>query len=144
MLDPKKPKQYNENKVVSILGPGTRVNGEVLSRGTIRIEGEVMGQIRCEDSVVVQQTGRVQADVYAGQVIISGEVQGNVFAEDRLEITATGKVIGDVTAPRVSFAEGMLLDGKCTTRKPEMPPFPANAGGPAQGELPAASTTPTA
>lgn len=120
MLDSKKPKQYNENKVVTIIGPGTAFSGELVSKGTIRVEGEVSGHIRCEDSVVVQQSGKVQADVVAGQVIVSGEVIGNIYAEDRLEITATGKVTGDVTAPRVSFAEGMLLDGKCTTKKPDL------------------------
>ncbi len=130
MLDTKKAtKQYNENKVVTIIGPGTCVSGEVVSKGTIRVEGEVAGSIRCEDSVVVQQSGKVQADVVAGQVIVSGEVIGNIYAEDRLEITATGKVTGDVTAPRVSFAEGMLLDGKCTTKKPDITaPLPSKDG----------------
>ncbi len=135
MLEARKAKQYNENKVVSIFGPGTTVSGQITSKGTIRIEGEVSGHIECEDSVVVQQTGKVQADIVAGQVIVSGEVQGNIYAEDRLEITTTGKVIGDVTAPRVSFAEGMLLDGKCTTRKPERT-VGTPAAAPKQVELP--------
>ena len=124
MLDNRKAKPYNENKVVTIVGPGTRINGELLSKGTIRVEGEISGHVRCEDSVVVQQSGKVHADIVAGQVIVSGEVQGNIYAQDRLEITATGKVVGDVTAPRVSFAEGMLLEGKCTTKAPAPPPRP--------------------
>jgi cytoskeletal protein CcmA (bactofilin family) len=136
MLDTRKAKAYNENKVVTIIGPGTRVTGDLTSKGTIRIEGEVGGHVRCDDSVVVQQSGKVHADVVAGQVIISGEVKGNVYALDRLEITATGRVVGDVTAPRVSFAEGMLLEGKCTTKKPTPPPPTKGTG-----ELPKAAAS---
>jgi cytoskeletal protein CcmA (bactofilin family) len=122
MLDSKKSKSYNENKVVTIIGPGTLVSGEIASRGTIRIEGQVSGQIRSEDSIVVQESGKIKADLIAGQIIISGEVRGNIFAQDRLEITATGKVIGDITAPRISIAEGVLFEGKCTMKPPEKTP----------------------
>ncbi|MBI3119798.1 MAG: polymer-forming cytoskeletal protein [Candidatus Hydrogenedentes bacterium] len=118
MLDARKGKNYNENKVVSIIGPGTTVSGEVNSKGTIRIEGTVTGRINSDDSIVVHESGRVKADLIAGQVIISGEVLGNVFAHDRLEITTSGKVVGDITAPRISIAEGVLFEGKCTMKPP--------------------------
>ena len=117
MLESRK-KSYNENKVVTIIGPGTTVTGEIQSEGTIRIEGLVSGRVQCADSIVVQESGQVKADLIAGQVIISGQVQGNVYAQDRLEITAGGKLIGDITAPRVSIAEGVLFEGKCQMKPP--------------------------
>src|SRR5690242_9685442 len=117
MLDPRKAsKTYNENKPVSIIGPGTTISGEISSKGTVRIEGTVTGRINSEDSIVVQESGRVKADLIGGQVIISGEVLGNVFAHDRLEITTSGKVVGDIMAPRISIAEGVLFEGKCTMK----------------------------
>ena len=118
MLDSRKSKQYNENKVVSIIGPGTTIKGEITSKGTIRIEGEVSGRVQCADSIVVQESGRVKADLTAAQIIISGEVRGNVFAHERLEITAGGKVIGDITSPRIAMAEGVLFEGKCAMKAP--------------------------
>ena len=132
MLDARKAKNYNENKVVSIIGPGTLISGEINSKGTIRIEGNVTGRIQCEDSIVVQETGRVKADLIGGQVIISGEVIGNVFAHERLEITPQGKVQGDITAPRISIAEGVLFEGKCTMKSPaQVRPDGAAGGAPA-------------
>ncbi len=119
MLDTRKSRGYNENKPVSIIGPGTTVSGEINSKGTIRIEGSVSGRVQSEDSIVVQESGQIKADLIAGQVIISGEVHGNVFAHERLEITTTGRVVGDITAPRISIAEGVLFEGKCTMKPPE-------------------------
>ncbi|HNT88798.1 MAG TPA: polymer-forming cytoskeletal protein [Candidatus Hydrogenedentes bacterium] len=143
MLDSRK-KAYNENKVVSIVGPGTTVTGEIKSEGTIRIEGNVAGRVESDDSIVVHETGRVKADLIAGQVIISGEVHGNVYAHDRLEITASGKVMGDITAPRVSIAEGVMFEGKCQMKPPGQikPPLPAGlqtappAAAPQQQQVP--------
>lgn len=116
MLD--KKKTYNENKVATIIGTGTSITGEIKSKGTVRIEGHVSGNVQCEDTIVVHETGRVKADLIGGQVIVSGEVHGNISAHDRLEVTSTGKILGDITAPRIAIAEGVMFEGKCTMKAP--------------------------
>lgn len=125
MLDSGKKRTYGDAKVVTIVGQGTTVVGELKSKGTVRIEGVYSGRLHSDDTVVVQETGRVKADIVAGQIVISGEVEGNVFAHDRLEITANGKLVGDIVAPRVSIAEGVMFEGKCTMK----PPGQAAGGG---------------
>ncbi len=117
MLDSRKSKG-GDSKAVTIIGVGTTINGEINSSGTIRIEGSVGGRVESSDTIMVQETGKVKADLIAAQVIIGGEVQGSIFAHERLEINAQGKVLGDITAPRVSIAEGVLFEGKCTMKAP--------------------------
>lgn len=134
MLDTKK-RSYNETKVVTIIGPETSIRGEIRCKGTIRIEGEVSGRVQSDDTIVVLDTGKVQADLVAGQVIIGGAVKGNVFAQERIEITARGRLVGDITAPRVSISEGVTFEGKCSMKPPM-------AAGSAEAE--AAAATPTA
>lgn len=118
MLDSGKKRSYNETNVVTIIGQGTTIIGELKSKGTVRIEGMVSGRIHCDDTIVVQETGRVKADLVAGQIIISGEVEGNVFAHDRLEVASKGKLLGDITAPKIAIAEGVLFEGKCQMKPP--------------------------
>ncbi len=117
MLDSKRRTQ-GEAGVVTIIGQGTRITGEIQSSATMRIEGHVAGKVHCDDTIMVQETGRVEADLVASQVIISGEVKGNVMARERLEITESGKLLGDITAPRVAIAEGVLFEGHCTMKAP--------------------------
>ncbi len=128
MLETRKTRVYNENKVVTILGPGTQVNGTLACTGTIRIEGQMEGVVQSEDTVVLLDSGRVKGDILAGQVIISGEVRGNIKAVDRLEITAHGKVTGDIFAPRICIHEGVFFEGRCSMKAagPEATPA-ANA-----------------
>lgn len=120
MLDAKK-KGPSEMEIKSVIGPGTLVDGNIESEGSLRIEGEVIGKVTSKDTVVIHNNGKVKAEIRAQQVIVSGEVQGNIFASERLEITASGKVIGDITAPRVSIAEGVVFEGKCTMKPPSAP-----------------------
>lgn len=121
MLDSRKKAYGDAGNVVTIIGQGTRVTGEVISKGTIRVEGVVAGKVESEDTIAVQETGKLEADLIARQVIISGEVKGNVYAHERVEITSTGKLLGNITAPRVSIAEGVLFEGQCSMKPPGQP-----------------------
>jgi cytoskeletal protein CcmA (bactofilin family) len=116
MLDKRRP--LDEHNVATIIGPGTKIKGDVISKGTVRIEGEVEGKIECEDTVVIHESGHVKADISGGQVIISGTVEGNTTATERLEITNQAKVVGNITAPRISSAEGVIFEGQCTMKAP--------------------------
>lgn len=138
MLDSGKKRGPTDATVITIIGPGTAVTGEIKSKGTIRVEGIVHGRVHSEDTIVVQETGKVKAELVAAQVIISGEVEGNVFAHERLEVTSNGKLVGDITAPRVSIAEGVLFEGKCTMKPPGQtkPAAPAAAAAPRPEMIP--------
>ena len=128
---PEKKREFDENAVSTIVGPGTVITGEILSQGTVHIEGTVQGRIECEDTIVIQQSGHVQADLIAGQIIISGSVEGNTFAHERLEITNQGKVVGNITAPRISIADGVIFEGQCTMQPAGQAQAPPREG---QGE----------
>lgn len=133
-----KKKTFNETKVVTIIGTGTTFTGEVKSQGTIRVEGAINGRIQCEDTIVIHEAGKVKADLIAGQIIVSGQVEGNIFAHERLEVTEKGKIIGDITAPRVSIAEGVIFEGKCTMKPPGEAKPPEQIKGPAAEQVKAA------
>ena len=140
-------KKYDENNVVTIIGPGTTITGEIESKGTVRVEGTVNGRIDCEDTIVIHESGHVQADLIGGQVIISGTVEGNTFAHERLEVTNQGKIVGNITAPRISIAEGVIFEGQCTM-KPQgqvTPPAKSDSGAkeakPAKAEKEEAAVT---
>lgn len=118
MLDSGKRRTVADPKALTIIGQGTSFTGDLKSKVTVRIEGYVQGRVHCEDTIVVQETGRVKAELVAAQIVISGEVEGNVFAHERLEVTSNGKLVGDITAPKISIAEGVMFEGKCTMKPP--------------------------
>ncbi len=123
-----KRRALDENAVATIVGPGTVITGEIVSKGTVHIEGTVEGRVECEDTIVIQESGQVRADLVAGQIIISGSVEGSIFAHERLEITNQGKVVGNITAPRISIADGVIFEGQCTMKPVGQAQAPAREG----------------
>ncbi|MFP4171738.1 MAG: polymer-forming cytoskeletal protein [Candidatus Hydrogenedentota bacterium] len=114
MLNGSRRKKHSQKGAgLTIIGQGTNVKGEIYSKGTVRIEGQVVGSVHCEGVLLVQDSGQVKADLVANHIVISGKVKGNLVARERLEVMPNATVIGDITAPRVSIAEGVVFEGQC-------------------------------
>ena len=98
---------------ISIIGPGMRIVGDLITDGTVRIEGRVEGTVRAGKAVVVGKEGEVIGDISTQDAVIGGHVKGTVQAESRLELEATSVIEGEVQAPDHHFRldEGARFNG---------------------------------
>jgi len=97
----------------SIIGEGTRFNGEFDLNGLLRVDGDFSGTVRTKGKVLIGKNGRAQCTIYAGTVVIGGIVRGNIFADEKVVILSTGIVLGNVTSPRFIVEEGVIFNGNC-------------------------------
>ncbi len=97
----------------SIIGEGTRFNGEFDLNGLLRIDGDFCGTVRTKGKVLVGKNGRAECTVYAGTVVIGGIVRGNIFANEKVVILSTGIVLGNINSPRFIVEEGVIFNGNC-------------------------------
>ena len=75
--------------------------------------GKLQGKIALTDSrVTIGQSGRVQADIEARDIVIEGTVQGNLKAGESVHLSATSRVQGSVLTPRIGIDDGARLRGK--------------------------------
>ncbi|MCX8035632.1 MAG: polymer-forming cytoskeletal protein [Candidatus Sumerlaeia bacterium] len=127
--------------VESIIGEDTSfIGGKIVSKGMLRIDGRVEGEILAEDAVVVGQTGAVKGPITARTVAVSGKVFGSVIAHERLEIQATGEIHGDFqTASGGLIIEGgAKIEGRCLMGIREKAPDNSGAPRPAVERRPPA------
>lgn len=94
-----------------VIGPKTRVNGEITGDEDVLVDGHVEGQIRISRDLRVGAGGSVKATVEAQSVVVSGELTGDCNVKGRVEIQSTGRLIGNIRAPKVVIAEGALFKG---------------------------------
>jgi cytoskeletal protein CcmA (bactofilin family) len=135
MLNPKSPQESGQGaKALTIIGPGTTITGDIQSNGMVRIEGNVSGKIQSSDSIVVQESGKVEAELRANSIAIAGKVKGNILANERLEINTGATVIGDIMSPRIAIADGVAFEGKVSMQKPGAASAPKPAPAPAKPE----------
>ena len=95
----------------SIIGEGTRFNGEFDLNGLLRIDGDFCGTVRTEGKVLVGKNGRAECTVYAGTVVVGGILRGNIFANEKVVILSTGIVLGNIHSPRFIVEEGVIFNG---------------------------------
>lgn len=119
MFGDNKNKEATKGKVETILGTGTKVEGDIHTNGSLRIEGEVIGNIKAEGDLFVGEEGRIETEIEARNVVIAGKVKGDVKAHQRLEILPQGKLIGDIKTDKLKIEEGAVFVGKSQTLKNE-------------------------
>ena len=96
----------------SRIGPGLRLKGELHSEEDVIIEGRVEGSITLKDhGVIVEESGRVDADVTASTICVAGEVHGNLHGTEQVVLLKTGRVEGDIFAKSVTLETGAQFKG---------------------------------
>lgn len=98
--------------VVSVIGPGMEIVGDIKCDGTVRVEGKVKGSIKATKSVVIGKGGRVAGDIETQDVVVAGTVDGTVVGASRVELQETCKVQGDIRSRRVKLDEGGRVEGR--------------------------------
>ena len=96
----------------SLVSKDVRIEGEIEGPENLHVEGHIKGAISISGDVFVGNTGIVEADLEAKNIVIQGEVTGNVTAHQQLEIHPSGKLIGDCTAASIDIKEGAVFEGR--------------------------------
>ena len=97
---------------------GVQVSGDVLFADELHVEGKITGKLTSESgSLLIEQTGEVQADIEVGICVIRGKVRGNINCSSRVEIYKTARVEGEINSPVLLVEEGALLSGAISMSK---------------------------
>ena len=97
---------------ISLLSKNVRIEGEIQGPENLHVEGYLKGAVELSGDIFIGNTGIVEADVEAKNIVIQGEVNGNVKAHRQLEIHPTRKLVGDCTAASIDIKEGAVFEGR--------------------------------
>jgi cytoskeletal protein CcmA (bactofilin family) len=95
----------------TVIGSSIVIDGEITGDEDLVIQGTVKGKISLKESLFVESTGTVEADIQTQNVEIGGAVTGNVTASDKVELKAACRMVGDIKAPRILIADGASFKG---------------------------------
>ena len=98
----------------TVIGLGSSFRGTLMVSGTLRIEGDVEGDILNCDRLEIGEHGLMRADIEVKEAVIQGRVFGNVRALGVLEMKAGARVEGDIAAMGVVMEPGVYFAGRCT------------------------------
>jgi cytoskeletal protein CcmA (bactofilin family) len=101
-----------DNGEVTIVGAGARLEGNVVSAGNLRIDGQVKGQINAEGDVALSPQSQVEADIRAQNVSVAGRFKGNIQVKAKAHLARGGRIDGNITSKTLVVEEGGVFHGQ--------------------------------
>jgi cytoskeletal protein CcmA (bactofilin family) len=115
-----KSKPSKNANVGTLIGPKTRINGDVEFTGGLHLDGYINGNVKGDSNqstfLSVSQQGSIEGSVIAPNVILNGIVKGDIDASDRIELGANARVMGNVHYTVIETAVGAQINGKLIHR----------------------------
>ncbi len=137
------PFRAADSTSINNIGKAVRVEGRIISREDIFVDGQVEGSIESPESkVTIGPNGRVKATLSAREVVIIGAVQGDVTASDKVDIRKDAQLEGNIASARISIEDGAIFKGSIDIRKPEPKPSPVAPPQPVAASAPVAAPAP--
>ena len=105
-----------QNRIDCLIGAGTRVEGNVIFSGGLRIDGHVRGSIVAEEgkpgTLVISERAQIEGEIRAPHVVINGAVYGPVTSTEYVELQAKANVTGDVYYNTLEMQVGAVVQGR--------------------------------
>ena len=117
LFNKKKEAALGEQKAgsINIIGLGTEITGDLSTKGDIRIDGKITGNVKSKAKVVVGITGEVVGDIISESAEISGMVNGEINTTELLFLKATANLKGNISSNKLVVENGANLTGHCQT-----------------------------
>jgi cytoskeletal protein CcmA (bactofilin family) len=110
--DGREERQMSDNGEVTVVGVGARLEGNVVSAGSLRIDGQVKGQINADGDVTLSPQSQVEADIRAQNVSVGGRFKGNIAVKGKAHLARGGRVDGNITSKTLVVEEGGIFHGQ--------------------------------
>ena len=108
----RKGAEMADNGEVTIVGAGARLDGNLVSAGSLRIDGQVKGQINADGDVSLSPQSQVEADIRAQNVSVAGRFKGNIVVKGKAHLARGGRIDGNITSKSLIVEEGGTFHGQ--------------------------------
>ena len=98
--------------LTAFIDQGSEFEGKLSFKDTVRIDGCFRGEIASENTLIVGESGEIEACIRSKNVVISGSVDGDVIATQKVVLHKTGRVNGNIQTPSLVMEEGAWVNGQ--------------------------------
>lgn len=109
----KKSTPVNLDRIDTLIGKNTGIEGALTAEGTVRVDGKVKGDVTLSGNLIVGEEGSIKGNVKADCIVLSGIIEGNITAANQLHLTPTSRLIGDIDVRNIVIDEGAVFHGSC-------------------------------
>lgn len=112
----KQEKKVSEEQLTNSnnnINNGTVIVGDIEAMGNLRIDGNVKGNIRTKNKLVLGPSAFVDGNVLAQNADVEGQVTGRVEVTELLVLKPSAKIEGDIVTNKMQVETGAIFNGGC-------------------------------
>ena len=96
----------------AFIDQGSEFEGKLVFKDTVRIDGRFRGEISSENTLIVGETGDIEASIRSKTVAVSGSVTGDIIAATKVVLHKTARVSGNIQTGSLVVEDGAEIDGQ--------------------------------
>ena len=104
------------NRIDSLIGATTRIEGNVFFSGALRVDGAVRGNVTAapdkSSTLLVSEHARVDGEVRAAHIVVNGTLNGSLYATESLELQPSASVKADLHYKSIKAHHGAMVEGQ--------------------------------
>ena len=117
--------------LTAFIDQGSEFEGKLSFKDTVRIDGRFRGEISSEHTLIVGESGEIEATIRSKTVAISGSVTGDICAGTKVVLHKTARVHGNIETDSLVVEDGAEIDGQIKMgkgQKGSLKAVPAGSG----------------
>ena len=115
MLSNKKKKStMDTSSQQNVIAQGTKIVGDIESKGPFRIDGTIQGNIKTDGKVVVGKSGNIKGTLQAINVDIEGQFSGKLILKGTLSLKSSARIEGEVQVNKLAVEPGASFNATCS------------------------------
>jgi cytoskeletal protein CcmA (bactofilin family) len=105
-----------QNRIDSLIGAGTKIEGNVTFSGGLRVDGEIKGNVVSSgdqlSTLVVSEQARIEGEIHVTHLVVNGAINGPVHSAEFLELQDHCRIKGDVHYNSLEMHLGAIVEGR--------------------------------
>ena len=115
--DNKKSKMATDSiSTQNIIAADTKIVGDIISKGPFRIDGQVEGNIKTKDKIVVGKSGFVNGTIDGTNADFEGSFSGKLKLSGTLSLKSSAYVQGEVQVGKLAVEPGATFNATCSMK----------------------------
>ena len=108
-------KGFSTARIDTLIGQGTRINGDLVFSGGLHVDGKIIGNVIAEEGstaiLILSEFGSIEGEVNVPNMVLNGEIIGDVYGSIRVELAPKSRIKGSVYYNLIEMSIGAEVNG---------------------------------
>jgi len=103
----------NGKAINTVIGRGSVSEGRFRIETGVRVDGVLKGELVSSGTLIVGESGVIEADVRVREALVSGRIVGDLEAEEKVHLQSQATFIGKIKTRMLIVEEGAIFKAEC-------------------------------